>query len=467
MTTLVAGAVGKHGGVANLTVVALRKTGPDRDFYFIEPYQDAPSPASSELQFSTNLQLVDVAILLDTTGSMNASIGNLQRNLTTGGGIFDGLTDAVPNVGLAVVDHRDFPYELGTDDYGSPGDYPVRVRQTITTDPLLAQKAVNTYTRGAGDDDPESQIPARWIDYVLTGNALTWPASTLEPGSVPAHVNAPGTAGGVDFRPGAFRVVVQITDAPWHNYDGSPADPLATPYAFPAPDFHQLVADFKAANAKYVGIVDDHSVDTHPHMESQALSDATDSNVPASVFPGGVCNAQAGKAPNGNCRLNFDIDDGTGLDTSFVQAIQAISLGTTFNVTAVAANDPSNPGGVDATQFISAIRCTVRRRPRQRLSCPTHHQEQPQRALRQRISRRHHRNAGVLRGHARDQHHRSAARERAVLQGVPQRAGSALGRAPQPAHGPLPRPPRRPQADAVAGKVKERRGSRRCAGTMC
>ena len=109
-------------------------------------------------------------------------------------------------------------------------------------------------------------------------------------------------------------------------------------------------------NAKYVGVVDNGTGDSHPHMESQALSDATGSNVPAAAYPGGKCNPQAGAAPNGNCRLNFDINNGVGLDTSVVQAIQAISIGANFNVTAIAANDPMNAGGVDATKFIQEIR---------------------------------------------------------------------------------------------------------------
>ena len=357
VTSLVTGTSQGHSGLANLTVVALRVTGTDRDFYFIEPYKMAPSPANNTLAFGTKLTQVDVAILLDTTGSMAASIANVQQNLTKPGGILSGLQAAIPNVGIAVVDHRDYPYG----GYGSAGDWPVKVWQVVTTSAATAQAGVNNYSLGKGNDDPESQIPA--MDYLLTGNALTWPG-----GSVPAHIPSGGFAGGVDFRPGSFRVVVQITDSPWHNYDGTPADPLSTPYSSTAPDFHQLVTDFNAANAKYVGVVDDHSNDTHPHVESQALSDATASNVPPAAYPGGTCNPQAGAAPNGNCRLNFDILNGAGLDTSVVQAIQAISIGATYDVTAIPANDPTNAGGVDATKFIKELRAMGEGDPTN--SCP-------------------------------------------------------------------------------------------------
>jgi hypothetical protein len=352
VTTQVHASVGSAAGLANLTLVALHKSGPERDFYFVEPYQQPPSPAKDELKFGTSIEQVDVAILLDTTGSMQSSIMNVQTNLTST--VLPALKAAIPNVGIAIVDHRDYPYESGAAAYGSTMDYPVQVWQTVTTDATLVQMAVNKYSLGDGGDDPEAQIPA--MDYLLTGNALSWPASNLPAGTVAAHTPAAGTQGGVDFRAGSFRVVVQITDAPWHNYDGTPAEPTATTYGFPAPDYKMLVSDFTAMHAKYVGVVDDHSTDTHPHIESQALSDATGSNVPASAFPGGTCGAQAGTAPNGNCRLNFDIMNGSGLDTSIVSAIKAIAIGSSYNVTAIPANDPTNPGGVDATKFIQALR---------------------------------------------------------------------------------------------------------------
>jgi hypothetical protein len=347
VTTLVTGTAAGHMGLANLTVVALHVTGTEKDFYFLEPYKQNPSPSDNVLEFNTKLTQVDVAILLDTTGSMQTSISAVQAELTTPGtGIIDGLTAAIPNVGIAIVEHRDYPYST----YGSTGDFPVRVNQTVTTSTAAAQAGANMYSLGNGFDDPESQLPA--MDYIVSGAALNWPG-----GSVPAHIPAAGYAGGVDFRPGSFRVVAEITDAPWHNYNGTPADSLATPYSgFTAPDFNQLVKDFNAINAKYVGIVDNHSNDTHPHQESQALSDATGSNVPAAAYPGGACNPQAGAAPNGNCRLNFDITDGSPLGQSIVQAIQAISVGATYDVTAIPANDPTNPGGVDATKFIKEIR---------------------------------------------------------------------------------------------------------------
>ena len=92
--------------LGTLTVVALRKTGTSRDFFFIEPYKATPEPQDDTLKFSTNIQQVDVAFVMDTTGSMSGSIGNLQSALS--GTLLTQLQAAIPNVSMALVDHKDF-----------------------------------------------------------------------------------------------------------------------------------------------------------------------------------------------------------------------------------------------------------------------------------------------------------------------------------------------------------------------
>ena len=356
MTTKIHAAARGEIGEANLTLVALRASGDQRDFYFVVPYNDAPTPARDVLKFATKLTQVDVAILQDTTGSMMGSIANLKTNLSKAGGIIDGLKGAIPDVGIAIVDHQDYPY----DPFGGSNDFPVHVWQTITTNAATAQAAVNNYQLGDGSDVPEAQIPSMF--HLLTGQALTWPNG----GSLPAHTPAPGTEGGVDFRAGSFRVVVEITDAPWHNYDvgDEPANP--SPYNFAAPTYTQLKTAFTTLHAKYVGVIDQDGVPTSPYPEANNLSDFTQSNVPPAAF-GGACGAgkcctgfqgaaQAPGGPGGTCRLNFTSQSGAGLDSSIVKAIQALSVGASFDVTAIPSNDPANAGGVDATKFIKQLR---------------------------------------------------------------------------------------------------------------
>jgi hypothetical protein len=270
----------------------------------------------------------------------------MKNNLSTT--IVPGLKAAIPSVAMAVVEHRDYPVSP----YGGAGDFPVKVHQVMETDVTKVQAAVNLYSLGDGNDGPESQIPA--MQHTLTGEALTWTGG----GSVPAHTPAPGTFGGVDFRPGAVPVVVLITDINWHGENNSP-------YAMAGittPTMATLKAAFAARNAKFVDVT------SGTEVQADELSDATNSHVPASAF-GTVAGCAAGQCctglngvgraatgPGGSCRLNFIHSAGNGVSTAIVKAIQAISVGSSYDVTAKPVNDPKNAGGVDATKFIKALR---------------------------------------------------------------------------------------------------------------
>jgi hypothetical protein len=345
VTAMVKATTAEGAGLGQLTIVKLRKTGPQRDFYFVVPYQAAPSPPNDTLVFGTSIKQVDVAFAMDTTLSMGLSISNLRSALS--GTLLADLQAAIPNVGLAVVDYRDYPVSP----YGSSAnilwftpDWPVKVRQTVTTNLAAVQAAVNAYNAGGGADGPEGQIPA--MQHILTGEALTWTG-----GSVPAVTPSPGHFGAVDFRPGAVPVVVNITDTDWHG-EGH------TPYDFATPTMATLKDAFKKNNAFFVDI------SSGDQSQADELSDATNSNVPVAAFKnacGGQCctgangQGRAPDGPGGSCRLVFRQLNGS-VSTNIVNAIQAISVGASYDVKANAVNDPANAHGVDATKFIKTLR---------------------------------------------------------------------------------------------------------------
>ncbi len=354
VSTMVKATTPDGSGLARLTIVKLRKTGPQRDFFFVVPYQQAPSPQNDVLEFGTNIKQVDVAFAMDTTGSMQGSINNLKSALS--GTLLSDLQAAIPNVGLAIVDYRDYPVSP----YGSkgssglpplipatPADWPVKVHQKITTNLGAAQAAVAKYTAGGGGDGPESQIPG--MQHILTGEALGWTG-----GSVPAATPAAGHFGAVDFRPGSVPVVVNITDIDWHSETNEPYTEFATP------TMASLKSAFATNNAFFVNIT------SGDEAQANELSDATSSNVPAVAF-GGACGAgscctgvngaaRGASGPGGTCRLNFLHTGGNGVGAGIVKAIQAISVGAAYDVKGVPSNDPKNPNGVDATKFIQALR---------------------------------------------------------------------------------------------------------------
>jgi hypothetical protein len=316
-------------GVAKLTIVQLRKT-PDttgkRDFYFVSPYKKSPTPPRDVLRFSTDIQKVDVAIVMDTTASMTSAIANLKSSLSTQ--IIPTLSKIIPSVAVAVVDFRDW------------GDlWVVNVRQTVTTVITAAQAAVNAMAAAGGNDVPEAQLAA--MHYTLTGQAN---------GAIPAHTPAPTTFGGVDFRPGAVPVVVLVSDSTWHDPSG-----VVT--------MASVKTAFSTTHARFTSIY----TSTLALAQQNDLSDTTGSAIAPSAF-GGKCGAGqcctlasgAGKAPDGPggmCRLNFTTSfNGTGVSDSVVTAIQVIGVGSTYDIKAELSNDPTNPGGVDATTLVQAVR---------------------------------------------------------------------------------------------------------------
>ena len=328
---------------AKLAVVTLRRNGDTRDFYFQEPYMAAPSPINDVLKFGTKIQKVDVVFTMDTTGSMQGSINNLKSALA--GTLVSQLQAEIPSVGMAVADHKDFPVSP----YGGAGDYPVAIRQTVTTTASLVTAGVNALGAGGGSDGPESQIAA--MHYVLTGEALAWPGG----GSLLAHMPPAGFSGGVDFRAGAAAVIIDITDTTWHA--GSD-----TPYSFPSPSMTQLKAAFAASTARFV------SITSGPETQANDLSDATGSSVPPAAFgtvagcsTGQCCTdvsgvGRAATGPGGTCRLNFRHNMGNGVSEGIVRAIRTIAAGSVYDVTARSQNDPANAGGVDAKRFIRSLR---------------------------------------------------------------------------------------------------------------
>lgn len=345
-TTVRATTPGGGQGAARLTLVKIRKTGPQRDFFFVVPFEQPPSPNSDVLEFRPSIKQVDVVFAMDTTGSMGPSIDNLKDALS--GSLFADLQAAIPNVGLAVVDYRDYPVSpYGLTFLDLLADWPVKVRQKVTTTLADAQAAVGQYAAGGGEDVPESQIPA--MQHILTGEALTW-----DGGSVPAATPAPGHFGAVDFRPGSVPVVVNITDATWHAENH-------VKYNFATPTMASLKSAFTANSAFFVDIT------SGAEWQADELSDATGSNVPVSAFAGACgpdkCCTGGGGAPRppagpgGSCRLNFLVDpSGMGVSAGVVTAIGAISGGASYDTKAVPSNDPANPNGVDATKFIRALR---------------------------------------------------------------------------------------------------------------
>ncbi|MBI2393495.1 MAG: hypothetical protein HYV09_28195 [Deltaproteobacteria bacterium] len=340
-------------GEAQLTLIALRKTGDKRDFFFLEPYRGSPSPSRDVLKFNTNIKQVDVAFCVDTTGSMGGVISAIKTELSTK--IIPKLKLAIPNVGIAVSGHDDFPVSP----FGSTPDMPFYLLQTVTASVTAAQAGVNALAIHNGNDGPESQYEG--IYQILTGEGVAWKG-----GSIKKKTNAPGTFGYVDFRPGSLPVAVLVTDIDFHPKD----DYAPIVEGTPAPHGREeVVAAYKKTFARHVGISTSGGWggSSDPNPQQKDLAKESGSYVSPKAFKGACgagkcCTEQSGAArdpdgPGGTCLMSFRASStGSGVSDGIVGAIAALSAGSNFDVTASVSNDATNPDGVDATKFVKALR---------------------------------------------------------------------------------------------------------------
>jgi hypothetical protein len=346
-------------------------------FYFLEPYSmdgsSKPTPTSSTLALSTVLNKGDVGFVVDTTGSMGGEIANLKSSLSAT--IIPELKKRIPDLGIGIAGEDDYPvsscgFFTCSYDYGSGADRPYYNTSPsgfVTTSVTAAQSAANSLTTHNGDDWPESQIHAYY--KAITGVALTWSG-----GSVPADSPPAGTFGALRFRSDALPILIGITDASMHNgkralnkagtsYDG------AIQYAYVSSissyNSDNLVSKLNELGAKFIGVSSDDGTRAmgidDPYGYLAYITDKSNSNVPASAFPGGACKtgvsgaAVAADGPSGLCRSVYSISTGgTGLSTSIVDGVFALLNTIKFDVYVEAYNAPGETIDV-VTSFVDKV----------------------------------------------------------------------------------------------------------------
>ena len=183
------------------------------DFYFVLP-PGGPGDDDDLVFSNTGIDRADMAINVDTTGSMQGEIDNLRNSLS--GTIIPGVNQAIPDLATGVTSFEDFPVSP----FGSAGDgdRPFRLGTRITTSVSSAQNAVNQLSTRNGVDTPESGLEALY--QIASGAGTSWPGGSVpafnpNQGRIPGV--ADGTIGGVGFRTDALPIVVHVTDAPSHE----------------------------------------------------------------------------------------------------------------------------------------------------------------------------------------------------------------------------------------------------------
>jgi hypothetical protein len=384
-------------GVANLTIVWLRQSGPSQDFFFTLPYMAASQ--KKPLSFTTLIQSIDAFFAVDTTASMTPSITELRDKLQNT--IIPGVkAAAVKDAWFGVGAVEDFPVSpFGQPNYraGMPDDQPFILVQAMTADVNAARNAVSallfgaSQTRGNGGDWPEGQIEALYQIATGEGNVRAGVVN------VPPHKVK---IGGVEFRPGALPVVTLISDAIFHTKGegrtctatttmGAPVTLQADYTGTVAAVAHTRAEAAAALNkicAKVIGISTLRTMMTGIRTDPNGICPATSDLIgyardtgalvppeawdlpmrPAGCAAGRCCTGVNGAGENpdgsGRCPLVFKtLDNAAGLSVQITSGITQLARFATFDVvtqkSGVATGDKGEmlPMGRTTADFIKAI----------------------------------------------------------------------------------------------------------------
>jgi hypothetical protein len=209
-------------------------------------YVEVPERTNIEelFTFTLEIQLGDVAFLIDTTGSMGSTANAMASEFTT---IVSSLTTTIPDAEYAVGTYDD--YACCGYGYSSNGDRPFIMRQQVTDDTAQVNNVLNTQVQlHYGGDGPESSMEAIYqgasgegydmnCDRSFDSSTDVQPflASATDPygGSAGQHYSSSGSGGGLNggfgFRDYALPVIVFATDYDLRDPDNGYPGPGGCP----------------------------------------------------------------------------------------------------------------------------------------------------------------------------------------------------------------------------------------------
>ncbi len=330
---------------------------------------------NQEFSFVLRARPADVMFVIDSTGSMQTTITQLQ---TAGAAIIDGVTTqlgASADVRFGVADYRDFGEGDGT-------SYAFNVRQRLDRNRALAQAALRSFSADAGGDTPEATVPALY--GLLNGLALPNYRGSFNRSANAGDCGGDATAFGWScFLPGRTPIFIVYSDAGWHNGPGSTTNFYAGSPG--TPTYPQLTAEMTRRGARFISV--DVASSSREHSSASARFAADTNNIPAGgspfVFVGGatatqsqVINAVSAIAGQGRSTVSTAViadpmetrlpsgrttgefirtinplwgvpDAPAGYDRREGATFVGVANGTTLTFNAVLANDLVMPGAVD------------------------------------------------------------------------------------------------------------------------
>ena len=295
-------------------------------FYFELPYEGEKQ--NDTLVFSPQVQKADIFFNVDTTSSMGDEISKLKNTLSST--IIPGIKAKITDSAFGVSYFDDFPtgptgsFFNPQTPYGSGSDRPFGLLQSPTTDTALAQAGVNKLTLHNGKDFPESGYESLY--KIATGVELSWNGGSV-------------AAGGVGFREGAIPIVFHITDDAAHDSSNTPYEPS---YVYTVFNQSQVIDAMNAIGAKVVSVVSEGGDTTTATNQLTTVSNETGAVVP------NCANA-------GRTTLLYTIEsNGSGLDSSAVNGVDALIKYAKFDVRVEPADDLNDPS-LDTSCFLKKV----------------------------------------------------------------------------------------------------------------
>lgn len=291
-------------------------------FYVLLPYNG--EPVVQHLKFSTDIQKVDVLIMVDLSGSMGEEHANLKNGIKST--IIDGVRNQISDSAFGLVK------------FGTLESQTYSLAQPITMDADAVKNAVDGISTSGGAEEyhnltlwaaasGESKYENIRIKggFFNTCNGGSNEGVTITPPDCSAY---PGNIGGACFRAESLPIFIMASDesfgpnSDWCEWkDGSETTR------------DMAIAKMNAINAKFIGLDSGSSTNDFNY-----ISDGTGSNDGA-----------------GN-RFNFKVNaDGTGFSQAIVDAVVSLTNNIQIDITTKVKHVPNEFGLEDTTKFVKSI----------------------------------------------------------------------------------------------------------------
>jgi len=319
---------------------------PDGLFYVVLPYS-APDKVHRKLDFNTNITKVDVAILLDLSGSMGQELANLKAEIKTK--IIEDLPKEIPGmtVGFSIAHFMDWNKQKMDEVY--------KVDQYVTTDPVEAQNSLDNMPGTAGGTEPHEETLYQAASGAGLFNALLnqppLGAGTFNLAPVDC-TGKEGNVGGMCFRELAMPLFIMITDEDFSHIPIGKQG-MGEEYWDPASPGHTLedaIIAMNGINAKFIGIDSGFSceVDANyncvPGTEKEANYAEEDYKI--------IAEGTASLDKNGDPFLYHTANaDGSGMSDQIADAVVALTTYVQMDVTTSTSSD-EECDGVNVAAFV-------------------------------------------------------------------------------------------------------------------